>query len=145
MRVNEIMTANPSFCTSETGLQEVARMMVDCDCGAIPVVESMESRKPIGIITDRDIVTRLIATGRNPLDSRASDAMTRNTVTVNADANVSDAVDRMEDHQIRRILVVDNEGRCVGILAQADVALQAEHEVNELVSEVSEKSRRKQQ
>lgn len=145
MRVNEIMTANPTFCTTDTGLQEVARMMVDCDCGAIPVVESMESRKPIGIVTDRDIVTRLIATGRNPLEARAADAMTKNTVTINADANVSDAVNRMEYHQIRRILVVDNDGRCVGILAQADVALHAEHEVNELVSEVSEKSRTRQQ
>src|SRR5690606_35079009 len=109
---------------------------------ALPI---LESRKPIGIVTDRDIVTRLIATGRNPLEARAADAMTKNTVTINADANVSDAVNRMEDHQIRRILVVDNDGRCVGILAQADVALHAEHEVNELVSEVSEKSRTRQQ
>ena len=141
----DVMTRDPVAALSADTVAMVAQIMKERDIGPVPVVQDKSSRKLIGIVTDRDIVTRLIATGRNPLEARAADAMTKNTVTINADANVSDAVNRMEDHQIRRILVVDNDGRCVGILAQADVALHAEHEVNELVSEVSEKSRTRQQ
>ena len=68
MKVKEVMTANPACCLTDTGLQEVAQMMIDNDCGEIPVVESMEEKRPIGVITDRDIVCRTVARGLNPLD-----------------------------------------------------------------------------
>ena len=66
MQVKEIMTPNPATCSPETSLQDVARMMVDCDCGAIPVVKSNDSNAPVGIITDRDIVIRCVAAGHQP-------------------------------------------------------------------------------
>ena len=68
MQVKEVMTPDPACCVPETGLQEVAKMMVDHDCGEIPVIENKESRLPIGVITDRDIVCRTVALGTNPLD-----------------------------------------------------------------------------
>src|SRR5215208_6036341 len=68
MQVREIMTVDPICCTRETDLPEVARMMVEHDCGAIPVVESREDRRPVGVITDRDITCRAVAMRRNPLE-----------------------------------------------------------------------------
>lgn len=67
MRVKEVMTANPTCCTSSTTLPEVAQMMIDYDCGEIPVVEDGKTNLPIGVITDRDIVRRTVAKGLNPL------------------------------------------------------------------------------
>lgn len=140
MRVREIMTENPAFCLGNTELHEVARMMVDCDCGAIPVVESQENRRPIGIVTDRDIVTRSVALNKNPLQMRASDVMTQTTVTIDADSDVDQAMQRMKDNMIRRILVVDNEDKVVGIISQADIAIHTQH-AEELVDKVSQPSR----
>ena len=71
MQVKEVMTADPACCISETTLTEVAKMMVDNDCGEIPVVESNESKLPIGVITDRDIVCRTVALGLNPARSNS--------------------------------------------------------------------------
>src|ERR1700704_2963848 len=85
MQVKEIMTADPSCCISETALQEVAQMMIDHDCGEIPVVESNKSKLPIGVITDRDIVCRTVARGLNPLDLTAADCMSKTCVTVTPD------------------------------------------------------------
>ena len=75
MHVKEVMTASPTCCLAETSLQEVAKMMVDNDCGEIPVIDSNETKKPLGVVTDRDIVCRTVAQGRNPLDLTASDCM----------------------------------------------------------------------
>jgi CBS domain-containing protein len=69
MNVGEIMTKDPACCTPDTGLQEVAQMMVDCDCGCIPVVDSEGSKMPVGMITDRDITCRVVAKGQNPSGS----------------------------------------------------------------------------
>ena len=68
MQVKEVMTADPACCTPETGLQEVAQLMIDHDCGEVPVVGNQQSRIPVGVITDRDIVCRAIAKGLNPLE-----------------------------------------------------------------------------
>ena len=145
MRVGDIMTENPAVCTPSTNLQEVAMMMVECDCGAIPVVEDRTTRRPAGIVTDRDIVVRVVARGENPVEQTARRAMTSTTITVSVDADVTEAADLMKRHQIRRILVVndatgpDQQG-VVGILAQADVARAMSDEVTgDLVEEVSER------
>lgn len=138
MNVQEIMTKDPACCTPDTGLQEVAKMMVDNDCGCIPIVDSENSKKPIGIITDRDIATRVVAEGRNPLDLTANDAMTKNVVTVTPQTSVEECCNLMEEHQLRRIAVVDQNGACCGIVAQADIAMNAdERETAEVVQEVS--------
>ncbi|HLP41494.1 MAG TPA: CBS domain-containing protein [Fibrobacteria bacterium] len=138
MNVKEIMTENPICCTAATSLEEVARMMVENDCGAIPVVEDQEGWKPIGIITDRDITTRAVAEGRNPLELSAGDIMTPSPVTVGPDTAVEECESLMETHQLRRILVVDSDGGCCGIVSLADIARNApESHTAEVVEEVS--------
>ena len=137
MNVGEVMTKDPACCSPETSLQDVARMMVDNDCGCIPVVNA-GSNEPVGTITDRDIATRAVAEGKNPLDLKASDIMTSDVVSVKPDTSLEDCCKVMEDHQIRRVLVVDGEGCCCGIVAQADVAANASaRNTAEVVQEVS--------
>src|SRR3954447_21818193 len=122
MEVRDVMTKSPECCTPDTGLQEVAQMMVDCDCGCIPIVDSENSKMPVGMITDRDITCRVVAQGKNPLDLTARDAMTSTVVSVSPDTKLNDCLDLMEESQIRRIAVVDADGAVCGIVAQADVA-----------------------
>jgi CBS domain-containing protein len=138
MKVKEVMTADPACCISENGLQEVAQMMVDHDCGEIPVVESKETKLPIGVITDRDIVCRTIARGLNPLDLTVADCMSTPCVTVTPDMSVEECSRIMEENQIRRVPVVDGGGACCGIVALADLALHAKGVAGEVVKEVSE-------
>jgi uncharacterized protein YegP (UPF0339 family)/CBS domain-containing protein len=122
MQVKEIMTNNPACCMPDSSLQEVARLMVENDCGCIPVVDSQLGMKPIGTITDRDITVRTVAGGQNPLEMKASDIMSIDIATVKPVASLEECLSVMEDKEIRRILVVDDQGRCCGIVAQADIA-----------------------
>lgn len=122
MRIEDIMTKNPKFCTPDTNLREVARMMVDCDCGEIPIVDSQQNRKPIGVITDRDIVCRAVAQGKNPLELSARDCMTTPAVTCTPETTVEDCCRHMEQRQVRRIPVVDKNAQLCGIVSQADLA-----------------------
>jgi CBS domain-containing protein len=138
MKVSEMMTKDPACCLDTTSLADVAKMMADHDCGSIPVVSDLENKRPIGTITDRDITVRTVAHNKNPLNMVAGEVMTDNPVTIDADASFDEACQAMEKNQIRRILVVDENGSCVGLVAQADVALKAgEHETAELVKDVS--------
>jgi CBS domain-containing protein len=138
MKVSEIMTKNPGCCTPETPLREVARLMVDCDCGEIPVVDSKRTMRPVGVVTDRDIVVRCVAEGKNPLEAEAEDCMSSPVVTATPDADVQEAADLMQDHQLRRLPIVDEAGALCGIVAQADLARHASpREVAEVVREVS--------
>jgi CBS domain-containing protein len=142
MKVNEIMTASPACCTPDTSLREVAAMFVDHDCGAIPVVDGQDTRRPIGIVTDRDIACRAIAKGLNALELTARDCMSSPSVTVPEDASLDEAIRLMEDNKVRRLPVVDERGRCIGVVAQADIALRAgKGKTAEVVREISEPSR----
>ena len=139
MQVKDIMTADPACCTAETSLPEVARMMVDKDCGEIPVVDNTSSKAPIGVVTDRDIVCRIVANGLNPLDLTAADCMTKPTVTVTPDMSLEECCRIMEEKLIRRVPVVNDRGSCVGIIALADIALHTGKNVaGHIVKEVSE-------
>ena len=141
MLVKEIMTKDPACCTPESSVQEVAKKMVDNDCGCIPIVENEDTRLPIGMVTDRDITTRAVAMGKNPIDLTAGDLMTPSVVAVSPDTSLEECCNLMEERQIRRIAVVDNSGACCGILAQADIATNAsEHKTAEVVQEVSRAS-----
>jgi CBS domain-containing protein len=132
----DVMTKDPACCTADATLDEVAKMMADNDCGEIPVVDAED--RPIGVITDRDIVCRVIAEGENPVGRAAEQYMTKPAVTVRSDASLDEVVSTMEKHQIRRVPVVDERGCCSGIIAQADVASRGgERQVAELVREVS--------
>jgi CBS domain-containing protein len=136
----DVMTPDPVCCRPHTPIDEVARLMVDGDFGEIPIIDSAD--QPIGVVTDRDIVRRVVAQGKNPIGYTAESCMTQPVVTVKTDAALEDIVATMERHQIRRVPVVDAQGRCAGIISQADVAREApSQEVAELVREVSQESR----
>jgi CBS domain-containing protein len=139
MTVRDVMTANPAVCTRDMGLVEVGRLMVDCDCGEIPVVDSKNAMHPIGVVTDRDLVCRIVAEGRNPADHTAADCMTSPVVTVTPDTDLDGCVGLMEERQIRRVPVVDERGRLVGIVAQSDIARKGSRTLtSDLVREVSQ-------
>ena len=136
MRARDIMSTNPACCGPETSLQDVARLMVDHDCGEIPVVD--RDNRPVGVITDRDITCRAVAQGQNPLELRARDCMSSPVVTATADIEVDECCRKMEDHLIRRLPIVDNDGRCCGMVSQADIARSASpRDTAELVRDVS--------
>lgn len=137
--VRRIMTRNPASCTPQTKLQEVAKMMVQHDCGCIPVLDASGSGTPVGTITDRDITCRTVAEGKNPLEMVVQDCMTSDCVTIHEDASLSQCADLMEKKKIRRILVVDSFGKCCGIVSQADIALTGDKKkTGEVVQKVSE-------
>ena len=137
MKVKDLMSKNPACASPDTSLEKVARMMLDHDCGSIPVLDASE--RPIGVVTDRDITCRTVAVGRNPLDMIANDIMSSTPVTVTAQMDATECFKLMEQHQIRRILVVDDQGACCGIVAQADVATNAsKQKTAEVVSEISQ-------
>ncbi len=140
MQVGELMTWNPACCTPDSTLQEVARMMETNDCGCIPVVNSLTEMKPVGTITDRDITIRTVAASHNPLDMKASDIMTTNIAAIKPQMSVEECFQIMEDKDIRRVLVVDDEGRCCGIVAQADIVQSSADPIrtNEVIREISE-------
>ncbi len=137
MRVKEIMTAAPATCSEDTPLQEIARTMVGRDCGSVPVVATSGTTLA-GIITDRDMVVRAIAEGRNPLTLTARECMTTPAISIREDASLDDCTDLMEAKKIRRVPVVDASGSVIGIVAQADIARCASRkEAGELVRDVS--------
>jgi CBS domain-containing protein len=138
MQVKDIMTSDPACCTPESSLTEVAKMMVDYDCGEIPVVENQEERVPIGVITDRDIVTRTIGAGIDPMDLTAADCMSMPVVTVTPETSFEECRRVLEEKQIRRVPVVDKTGACCGIVALADITKYAsEQDAGKVLQEVS--------
>jgi CBS domain-containing protein len=139
MTVNDLMTADPAVCTRDSKLTDVARLMVQCDCGEIPVVDNRQAMRPIGVVTDRDIVCRVVADERIPAETTAGDCMTSPVVTVTIDTDLDACCDLMEEKQIRRVPVVDERGRLRGILAQSDIARKANRTLtSDLVREVSQ-------
>ncbi len=122
MNLTSVMTANPACCTPQTSLRDVAHLMKTNDCGLIPVVDALETRKPLGTVTDRDIAIRIVAAGKNPAEATAADCMSPDCITVDADTSLRECCAQMETNMLRRMLVVDDEGRLCGIVALADVA-----------------------
>ncbi len=139
-KCSEVMTREPVSCEPADSIKRVAEVMKREDVGAVPVVDSKSSRRLVGIVTDRDIVVRVVADGRNVDSSPVRDAMTANPATCREDQDVSAAVSLMAERKIRRMPVVDAEGRLVGIIAQADVATRVNKDkaTGELVEAISE-------
>jgi CBS domain-containing protein len=125
LRCSDIMTKDVTACSPLTTLREVADKMDDENVGVIPVVEN---GRLIGIVTDRDIVCRVIAEGRDTRTATASDAMSEDLVTCMPDDPIQEAIRKMGEHQIRRIAVCDMNGRLRGIISMADIALEAEQD-----------------
>jgi CBS domain-containing protein len=138
MTAKELMTANPACCTKDTPLQEVAGMMVQCDCGEIPVVERQDAKRIVGVVTDRDIVVRGVAQGKDCATLSVSAVMSSPAVTVKEGDSLDEVVRVMETNKIRRVPVVNQRGEISGIIAQADIARTGSRkETGDLVREVS--------
>ncbi len=134
-KVREVMTTRPRCVTPDTPIAEVAALMESEDVGAIPVVEGDALA---GIVTDRDIVVRAVAKGKDPRGMPAREVSSAEIVTVGPEDDLDTALQRMAESQVRRLLVVDDGSRLVGILSQADAALEAkEKSVGEMVEAIS--------
>jgi CBS domain-containing protein len=132
----DLMTADPVCCSPSTTLDEVAKLMRHANIGEIPVVDTFG--RPIGVATDRDIVCRVAAEGKNPAAHTIAECMTQPVAAVTTDASLDEIIATMATWQIRRVPVIDEQGTCVGIIAQADIARRARREsVGELVRELS--------
>jgi CBS domain-containing protein len=132
----DVMTESPACCSPDTTLDQVAKMMIENNCGEIPIVDRAD--RPIGVVTDRDIVCRVVAEGKNPMGHTAGSCMTTPVRCVTGDTPVEEILELMEMRQIRRVPVVDASGCCTGIVSQADlVAISAPRQTAELLSQIS--------
>jgi CBS domain-containing protein len=137
---NEIMTKNPSCCLPDDMVVKVAQLMSRENIGSLPVIDNSETKKLVGIVTDRDLALKVVAEGRDPKSTKVDAVMTRKVVTCRAVDDLQVALDAMSAHQLRRIPVVDEKGQILGIIAQADVATRIDQpeKVAELVKDISQ-------
>ena len=122
----DLMTKEPVCCLPTDTAARAAQLMKDADVGPIPVVENEQSKRLVGIVTDRDLALKVVAEGRDPNAAKVEEVMTREPLTCRPEDDARKAVDLMAERQLRRIPVVDEGGKIVGIVAQADVAIKAE-------------------
>ena len=120
-QIRDVMTANPRCVSEKDSVRDVARIMKDSDTGVVPVVEG---KKVIGLITDRDIVVRGIAEGKDMTNASVTDVMTRGAQTVQEDASVEEVLNLMSSSEIRRMPVVNSSQELVGIVSIGDIASQ---------------------
>ena len=125
MKAQDIMARDPRCVTPQTSIQEAARLMKSEDVGALPVVESENSRKIVGIVTDRDITIRAVADGRDLGSATVKDVMSKGATTAKATDSIDEVMKVMGREQVRRIPIVDERDQLVGIVSQADVVLKA--------------------
>ena len=138
MLVKDVMSKKVIFCTPSDTAQAAARTMKLHRVGALPVVSDFVNAKLEGIVTDRDLCCSVIAEAKLAEKTKIADVMTRNPVTCAPENTLEDCEALMQDHQIWRIPVVDNQGRCIGIITQADIALHApEGIIAEILAEIS--------
>ena len=131
-----MMTANPRTIDSSTPVVEAAKIMKAEDVGSVPVVEG---DRLVGMLTDRDMVVRVVAEGRDPQSTTPGDIASRDLVTVDPDQSLDEAARLMAQHQVRRLPVVEEDGRLVGILSQGDVAQVGDDSLTgEVVERISE-------
>jgi CBS domain-containing protein len=121
-KCDEVMTKNPVCCLPNDMVAKVAQLMKRENIGPIPVIENEQTQKLVGIVTDRDLALKIVAEGRDAESTKVEAVMTRKVVTCRAEDDLQKALDAMSEHQLRRIPVVDNDNKILGIIAQADVA-----------------------
>jgi len=136
------MTPNPKCCLPSDNAVQAARLMKIEDVGSLPVCGSGDSRRLVGIVTDRDLALNVVAEGRDPNSTRIESIMTREPYTCREDEDLKTALERMEDNQVRRIPVVDRNGMLTGIISQADIAtrVRSREKTAEMVAEISRPS-----
>jgi CBS domain-containing protein len=144
MQVRKMMTSNPACVTPDDTARDAARLMKEHDCGLIPVVESQDSRRLVGVVTDRDLAVRVVGEGMGA-DTKVSQVMSRDPSCASPDTDVSEVERIMSERQVRRVPVVDSAGRLEGIVAQADLALSdnagvSDREVARTVERISQPS-----
>jgi CBS domain-containing protein len=133
--IRDTMTSNPRTIETSTPVAEAARLMSSEDVGSLPIVEG---ERLVGMVTDRDITIRVVAEGKDPQSTTVGDVASRDVVSVDPQQNLDEAVRLMAEHQVRRLPVVEEDGRLVGIVAQADVATAGKDEkTGQLVEEIS--------
>jgi CBS domain-containing protein len=141
MKASDIMTTDPTCCSPSTTAQEAARMMLENDCGSLPVCERDGYDRIIGMVTDRDLAVRILAQGKPP-QSPIREAMSSRVVSCRPDDDLDRVEQLMAEHQVRRLPVVDTQGRCVGMIAQADLARHrkqvGEKDFSKVVERISE-------
>ena len=143
MKVREVMSQNPACCTPSDSAQTVARIMRDRNVGAVPVIADQQSRQLIGMITDRDFCCAVVADGLDPKKTTIEKFITMNPISCRDGENIEKCERLMQDHQVRRIPVVDNNDCVIGIVSQADLALHDKPErVSKTIAEISKSDRR---
>jgi CBS domain-containing protein len=124
MNVEQIMTSGVACCGRDSTLAECAQLMLKNDCGCIPVTENTDgSGRVIGLITDRDITCRAVANGMDPNTTTVGECMSPGVMSVRPGMSVKEAERIMQDMQVRRVPVVGEDGSCIGMISQADIAL----------------------
>jgi CBS domain-containing protein len=133
----EVMTSNPCAIEADRSVSYAAKMMKQEDVGVAPIVES---GRLVGMLTDRDIAVRVVAEGKDPDSVNVRDVASSNVVSIDPQQDLDDALVLMARHQIRRLPVVEDDGRLVGVVAQADVAQEANaRKTGEMVEEISKR------
>jgi CBS domain-containing protein len=122
-QIRDVMTSNPECVNETNSLRDVARIMKDKDTGVVPVVNG---RKIVGLITDRDIVVRGLAEGKNLENASVSELMTKQVRTVRDDASVNDALELMNSAEVRRVAVVNGNDELVGIVSLGDISIKSD-------------------
>lgn len=125
IRVHELMTRRVSSVHPATSVERAARLLEECDCGALPVIG--DNGVLVGIVTDRDIVIRIVARGRDVRNAIVADCMSERVFACYANETVTECMREMARHQVRRVPIVDDRGRVVGMVAQGDLARHALH------------------
>jgi CBS domain-containing protein len=123
MKIREIMSSDPVCCLPGDSAQKVAALLRDNNIGSVPVIESTQSRRLVGMITDRDLCCGVMADGLDPKTAPVGKYVTADVVSCRDGENLDRCERLMQEHQVRRIPVVDGEGRCIGIVSQADLLL----------------------
>ena len=122
MQCSEVMTKDPSCSLPTDSVFAAAQLMKSEDVGPIPVIRDKQTKKLEGIVTDRDLALKVVAEGLDPKNTRVEEVMTTGVITCGADSDINDALELMQQHQVRRVPVVDDDDKLIGIISQADVA-----------------------
>jgi CBS domain-containing protein len=136
-QVRELMTESPRTVPPDASAVDAAKVMQNEDAGVVPIVE--DDGRLVGVVTDRDIALRVVAEGREPDSTKVAEIASQNLATVDPQQDIDEALRLMAEHQVRRLPVVEEDGKLVGILAQADVARHLDaSRTGEVVEQISE-------
>jgi CBS domain-containing protein len=135
-QIRELMTENPRTISPGDSVADAAKLMRDEDAGIAPIADG---DRLVGVLTDRDIAIKVVAAGKDPQSTKATEIASTNLVTIDPQQDLDEALRLMAQHQVRRLPVVEEDGKLVGVVAQADIARHASPErTGEVVEQISE-------